>query len=139
MEGTKSSPLAGPRRTRIRAGHASMPVMGRRAKVIRLPVGSRPPTPPPAHDAPAVSGLVEVCRCRDQGEALVVRALLDSEGIASVLRGHLVQSLHPFSVGDQAEVTVLVPAPEGPRARDILGPPRGRPDGRRIPHPRSRP
>ncbi|MBI2529049.1 MAG: DUF2007 domain-containing protein [Candidatus Rokubacteria bacterium] len=112
--------------------------MGRRAKVIRLQVGPRPPTPAPAADEPAAGGLVEVRRCRDQAEALVVRALLDSEGIASVLRGHLVQSLHPFSVGDQAEVTVLVPAPEGPRAREVLGPPPGRPDGRSIPRPRSR-
>ncbi len=97
-----------------------MPVMGRRAKVIRLPVGSRRRGPPEARGEPEPGGLVEVARCRDQAEALVVRALLDSEGIASVLRGLLVQSLHPFSVGNQAEVTVLVPGPEGPRARALL-------------------
>ncbi len=85
-----------------------MRAMGRRAKVIRLP------GPPPG------SGLVEVLRCRDQGEALVVRLLLDSEGIAAVFRGHVVQSVHPFSVGNLAEVTVLVPAADAEAARRLL-------------------
>ena len=91
-----------------------MRAMGRRAKVIRLP------GPPPAANEPTGSGLVEVLRCRDQGEALVVRSLLDSEGIAAVLRGQLVQSVHPFSVGDQGEVTVFVPAADAEAARRIL-------------------
>ena len=91
-----------------------MRVMGRRAKVIRLP------GPPAAAGEPPGSGLVEVLRCRDQGEALVVRSLLDSEGIAAVLRGHVVQSVHPFSVGDQGEVTVLVPAADAEAARRLL-------------------
>ena len=90
-----------------------MRAMGRRAKVIRLPG-------PLAAGEPPGSGLVEVLRCRDQGEALVVRSLLDSEGIAAVLRGQLVQSVHPFSVGDQGEVTVFVPAADAEAARRIL-------------------
>jgi len=67
-----------------------------------------------------VSGLVEVLRCRDQGEALVVRGLLDSAGITAVLRGRLVHSVHPFSVGDQGEVSVLVPKPDAAAARRLL-------------------
>ena len=53
--------------------------MTRRGKVIQFP--KRPPAPGPA---PA---LVEVRRCRDQSEALVVRALLDGHGIPAVMRG----------------------------------------------------
>ncbi len=57
---------------------------------------------------------------RDQGEALVVRGLLDSAGITAVLRGRLVHSVHPFSVGDQGEVSVLVPEPDADAARRLL-------------------
>ena len=86
--------------------------MTRRGKVIQFP--KRQPAPEPA---PA---LVEVRRCRDQGEALVVRALLEGHGIPAVMRGQLVQSVHPFSVGDAGEVTLLVPAAEADRARALL-------------------
>jgi hypothetical protein len=64
--------------------------------------------------------MVELCRCRDQSEALVVRGLLDSEGIPAALRSRLAQSVHPFSVGDQGEVTVLVADSELLRAQAIL-------------------
>ncbi len=68
--------------------------MARRARVIRFPK-SPAPAPEPA------PGFVEVRRCRDQAEALVVRSLLESEGIRVVLRSKLAHSVHPFSVGDQ--------------------------------------
>jgi Putative prokaryotic signal transducing protein len=84
--------------------------MTRRGKVIAFPK----PKPAPA---PA---LVEVRRCRDQSEALVVRALLDGHGIPAVMRGQLVQSVHPFSVGDAGEVTLLVHAVDADRARQVL-------------------
>ena len=86
--------------------------MTRRGKVIQFP--KRPPATGPA---PA---LVEVRRCRDQSEALVVRALLDGHGIPAVMRGQLVQSVHPFSVGDAGEVTLLVHAVDADRARELL-------------------
>lgn len=85
--------------------------MPRRGKVIRFP--KRPPERDDERD------LVEVRRC-DQAEALVVKALLDSEGIPSVLRSRLAQSVHPFSVGGQGEVIVLVPASEAERSRRLL-------------------
>jgi Putative prokaryotic signal transducing protein len=88
--------------------------MGPRAKVIPLPFVKAPSPPRESHD------LVEVRRCRDQAEALVVRSVLDSEGISSVLRGHLVSSLHPFSVGAQAMVRVLVHEFDALRARALL-------------------
>lgn len=92
--------------------------MNRRGKVIPFP---RVPPPPP--EATPDSVLVEVQRCLDQGEALVVRGLLDSEGIPSVLRGRLVHSLHPFSVGEQGAVRVFVHHADAERARAILSRP----------------
>ena len=86
--------------------------MTRRGKIIQFP------KPRPAPELTSV--LVEVRRCRDQSEALVVRALLDGHGIPAVMRGQLVQSVHPFSVGDAGEVTLLVPAADADRARQIL-------------------
>ena len=86
--------------------------MTRRGKIIRFPKSPPAPGPEPA--------LVEVRRCRDQAEALVVQALLDGHDIPSVMRGRLVQSVHPFTVGDAGEVTLLVPAFEAERARRII-------------------
>jgi hypothetical protein len=84
----------------------------RRAKIIRFP------TPPSR--AAATAGLVEARRCRDQAEALVVRGLLESEGIHVVLQNRLAPSVYPFSVGHQAEVVLLVAAADLPRAQTVL-------------------
>ena len=67
---------------------------------------------------PAMS-LVEVHRC-EPAEALVVKSLFESEGIPTLLRSHLVSSLHPFSVGDQGQVAVLVPASQVSRCRPLM-------------------
>jgi hypothetical protein len=97
--------------------------MTRRGKVIPFPKRQPAPEPAPAlvpaSELPA-SGLVEIRRCRDQSEALVVRALLDGHGIPAVMRGQLVHSVHPFSVGDAGEVTLLVHAVDADRARLLL-------------------
>jgi hypothetical protein len=85
--------------------------MPRSAKVIRFP--TRPAAP--GHER----GLVEVHRC-DQAEAVVVRSLLESEGIPTLLQSRLAHSVHPFSVGDQGEVVILVPAREAARSRRLL-------------------
>ncbi|HEU4437962.1 MAG TPA: DUF2007 domain-containing protein [Methylomirabilota bacterium] len=84
----------------------------RRARIIRFP------SPPSA--ATSATGLVEARRCRDQSEALVVRGLLESEGIHVVLQSRLAPSVYPFSVGHQAEVVLLVNAADLPRARAVL-------------------
>jgi hypothetical protein len=89
--------------------------MTRRARIIPFPQ-PKPSAPPP----PPAPGFVEVRRCRDQAEALVVRSLLESEGIRVMLRSNLAQSVHPFSVGDQGEVVVLTPEQDASRARSIL-------------------
>ena len=91
----------------------------RRAKIIRFPTRSEPRSGRPAPSLPAAT-LVEARRCRDQSEALVVRGLLESEGIRVVLQSRLAQSVYPFSVGDQGEVLLLVAAADLPRARTVL-------------------
>ena len=73
----------------------------------------------PARASRDDSGLVEVRRC-PQAEALVLKSLFESEGIPTLLRSHVVSSLHPFSVGDQGQVAVLVPAREVSRCRPLM-------------------
>lgn len=60
-----------------------------------------------------------VRRC-DRAEAVVVQSLLESEGIPTLLRSRLAHSVHPFSVGDQGEVAVMVPEAFAVRARRRL-------------------
>ena len=87
----------------------------RRRKVIPFPV-ARTVRP---RDEPAARELVDVHRC-EPSEAVVVRALLESEAIPTVVRSHVSQSVHPFSVGHQGLVTLLVPKADVPRARVLL-------------------
>jgi hypothetical protein len=87
--------------------------MTRRGKVIPFPTRQDP-------TEPAAPELVKLRRCLDQAEALVVRALLDGHGIPTVIRGQLVQSVHPFSVGDAGAVTLFVAAADADRARSLL-------------------
>jgi hypothetical protein len=88
----------------------------RRARIIRFPT---PPSKPPAPGRDP-GELVEARRCRDQTEALVVRGLLESEGITVISRSRLAPSVYPFSVGHQAEVLLLVAAADLPRALAVL-------------------
>ncbi len=85
--------------------------MALRGKVLRFP--GLPPEPA------SERGLVEVHRC-DQAEALVVRGLLETEGIPTLLHSQIAQSVHPFSVGSQGEIVVMVPEAEASRSRLIL-------------------
>lgn len=85
--------------------------MPKRGKVIPFPK-----TPPEPRDEP---GLVEVHRC-DRAEAVVVKGLFESEGIPALLRSRLAHSVHPFTVGAQGEVVILVPASLAQRSRLLL-------------------
>jgi hypothetical protein len=72
----------------------------------------------------------EVRRVRDQAEALVVKSLLEAHGIRVVLRTHVASSVHPFTVGDQAEVRILVSRSAIAQSRRLLD---HRPPGRSVP------
>ena len=77
--------------------------------------------PFPGNRAPAPDGWrpVEVHRC-DQAEAIVVKSLFESENIPTLLRARLAHSVHPFTVGAQGEVRILVPEIDLERARRLL-------------------
>jgi hypothetical protein len=81
--------------------------------------------PFPGARVPPADGrrLVEVHRC-DRAEAVVVKSLLESEDIPTLLRSRLAHSVHPFTVGAQGEVRILVPEAEAARARRLLMRPR---------------
>jgi hypothetical protein len=87
--------------------------MARRGKIIPFP--TRTAAARPADERT----LVELHRC-DQSEAMVVKSLLESEGIPTLLRSRLALSVHPFSVGAQGEVVVLIPESEVERSRVLL-------------------
>ena len=84
----------------------------KRGRVIPFPAGR---ARRPADERP----LVEVHRC-DQAEALVVKSLFESEGIPTLLRSRLAHSVHPFTVGSQGEIVILVPEQDMARGRRLL-------------------
>ena len=86
--------------------------MASRGRIIPFPRAS----PPPKTDG----ALVEVRRC-DPAEAVVIKGLLESEGIPTLLRSPHLSSVHPFSVGDQGAIVVLVPESEFERSHALLG------------------
>ena len=75
--------------------------------------------PFPKHPAPESSALVEVHRC-DQHEAIIVKGLFESEGIPVLVRSRIAHSVHPFTVGAQGEVVLLVPRADADRSRRLL-------------------
>src|SRR5262245_51660312 len=87
--------------------------MAKRGKIIPFPGRHARAEPDGGRE------LAEVHRC-EQAEAIVVKSLFESEGIPTLLRSRLVTSLHPFSVGDQGEVVVLVPTREVAHCRVLL-------------------
>lgn len=90
----------------------------RRGKIIPFRRHDEP-APPPEDAASDERGLVEVYRCA-QPEAMVAKGLLESEGIPTLFRARFAHSVHPFSVGAQGEVVILVPRAEAARARELL-------------------
>jgi hypothetical protein len=93
--------------------------MGRRGKVIRFPGAPEPPSSEATRAPADERGLVEVHRC-NRAEALVVKSLFESEGIPTLLRSRFTHSVHPFTVGAQGEVVILVPESEVVRSRVLL-------------------
>jgi hypothetical protein len=85
--------------------------MRRRGRVIPFPKTPR--------GGSADDGLVEVYRC-DRPEAMVVKGLFETEGIPTLLRSRIAHSVHPFTVGAQGEVVILVPRAEAARAALLL-------------------
>ena len=92
-------------------GQIILGAMTRRGRVI--------PFPTPRSATRPERGLAEVYRCA-RAEAVVVKSLLESESIPTLLRSRLAHSVHPFTVGDQGEVVILVPEAAALQARRLL-------------------
>ena len=85
--------------------------MPRRGKIIQFPG---------VPSAKAGDGaLTEVHRCHG-AEAMVVKSLFESEGIPTLLRSRVSHTVHPFTVGSQGEVVILVPPGHAPLSRRLL-------------------
>jgi len=51
-----------------------------------------------------------------------VKGLFESEGIPVLVRSRIAHSVHPFTVGAQGEVILLVPRADADRSRRLLAP-----------------
>ncbi len=64
--------------------------------------------------------LVEVYKARTEMEAQVIRGMLESFGIPSVLRSNSAPSVHMFTMDGLAEVKVMVLESVADRARELI-------------------
>ena len=64
--------------------------------------------------------MVEVYRARTEMEAQVIRGLLESYGIPSVLQSNSAPSVHMFTLDGLAEVRVMVLEPNTERAKELI-------------------
>ncbi|NNE09757.1 MAG: hypothetical protein HKN20_14445 [Gemmatimonadetes bacterium] len=64
--------------------------------------------------------LVQIAVLPNDSEALVIRSLLESNGIHVVMRSSLVQSVHPITVDGVGKVRVLVRPEDEEKARELL-------------------
>jgi hypothetical protein len=64
--------------------------------------------------------LIEIHRAANDEEALVIKGLLESQGIHCILRSRVVHSVHPFSMDGLGEVRILVAEIDAPEVRSLL-------------------
>jgi len=72
--------------------------------------------------------LIEIHRAANDEEALVIRGLLESQGIRCILRSPVVHAVHPFSMDGLGEVRILVAEADELEAKALLSS-----SGKRIP------
>jgi hypothetical protein len=65
--------------------------------------------------------LVEVYRAIGEAEALIIKSLLESNGIPSLLKSHAAPSVHVFTVDGMGEVKVMVEASRAKEAKRLIG------------------
>ncbi len=64
--------------------------------------------------------LVEVYRAHGELEALVVKGLLESNGIATILKSDAALSVHVLTVDGMGEVSVMVRESDAEAARQLI-------------------
>ena len=76
--------------------------------------------PPESKASPGDGELVEVWYAQGEMDAQLIRSLLESNGIDSMLSGESLRLTHGFTVDGLAEVRILVREDDARRARDII-------------------
>ncbi len=66
------------------------------------------------------SNLKEVAKVWGPVEAEVIKSFLESQGIPCLLRGLVVQSVHPFSADGLGEIRIMVREEDFPAAEKLL-------------------
>ncbi len=66
------------------------------------------------------SKLKEVAKVWGPVEAEVIKSFLESQGIPCLLRGLVVQSVHPFSADGLGEIRIMVREEDAPAAEKLL-------------------
>jgi hypothetical protein len=64
--------------------------------------------------------LVEVYKAQGEMQAQMIRSVLESDGIESMLSGESVRLTHGFTVDGLAEVKILVREEDETRAREVI-------------------
>jgi len=64
--------------------------------------------------------LIEIHRAANDEEALVIKGLLESQGIRCILRSPVVHAVHPFSMDGLGEVRILVAEGDELEAKALL-------------------
>lgn len=67
--------------------------------------------------------LVEIWKGWGENDAQFIQGLLESFGIASILRGESTRLTHGFAISKLAEVRVLVRKEDEEKAREMIAPP----------------
>jgi hypothetical protein len=65
--------------------------------------------------------LVEVYRALGEVEALIIKSLLESNGIACILKSHAAPSVHVFTADGMGEVKIMVRESRAEEAKRLIG------------------
>jgi hypothetical protein len=65
--------------------------------------------------------LVEVYKASGEAEALIIKSLLESNGIYSILKSNAAPSVHVFTVDGMGEFKVMVSESKAEEARKLIG------------------
>jgi hypothetical protein len=66
------------------------------------------------------SGFEEVYKAWGSAEAEVIKSFLQSHGISCLLKGLVVQSVHPFTMDGLGEIKILVSKKDHTLAKELL-------------------
>jgi hypothetical protein len=64
--------------------------------------------------------MIEVYKAKGELEAQIIKGLLDSYGIPSLLQSHAASSVHSFAIDGLGEVKIMVPESLAEKARALI-------------------